>query len=103
PAGVVGLLLEKYAERTLRAPLLIAVTLSVMGIVLWLVDARSSQTRSIEQLSFVDALLIGAAQSLALIPGVSRSGSTMTMGRFLKLDRPAAARFSFLMSLPITA
>lgn len=103
PAGIVGLLLEKYAESTLRSPLLIAGTLAVMGLLLWFIDSRVAQNRSIDELSAVDAALIGGAQALALIPGVSRSGSTMTMGRLLKLDRPSAARFSFLMSMPITA
>lgn len=103
PAGVAGLLLEKYAETVFRSPLLVATTLALMGVVLWYVDSKTAQERTIDRLGPVDAVLIGAAQALALIPGVSRSGATMTMGRLLRLDRPAAARFSFLMSMPITA
>lgn len=101
PAGITGILLEDYVE-VLRLPLLIATTLAVMGVVLWLVDKKMAQVRSVDQLRPLEALLIGGAQAIALIPGVSRSGSTMTMGRLLKLDRSAAARFSFLMSMPIT-
>ncbi len=103
PGGIAGLLLNKLAEETFRAPQLIASALIVMGIVLWVVDRWSGQERSLESIGWKDALLIGCAQMFALIPGVSRSGSTITAGRALKLDRQSAAVFSFLMSMPITA
>jgi undecaprenyl-diphosphatase len=102
PAGVAGLLLNDYAETAFRSPMLIAGTLSVMGIVLWAVDRYSARARMIEEITLRDAMIVGLAQVLALVPGVSRSGSTITAGRALHLDRPSAARFSFLMSMPIT-
>lgn len=102
PGGIGGLLLNDYAETTFRSPVLIATTLAVMGIVLWAVDRWSARSRSIEEITLRDAVLVGCAQVLALVPGVSRSGSTITAGRALQLDRASAARFSFLMSMPIT-
>jgi undecaprenyl-diphosphatase len=103
PGAIAGLLLEKQAEHEFRDPKLIAVVLIVMGIVLWLADARVPQERSIGQIRWKDALLIGLAQMFAIVPGVSRSGSTITAGRALKLTREGAAVFSFLMSMPIIA
>lgn len=102
PAGVGGLLLNDLAETTFRSPMIIGTALIVMGVLLWAVDRWSARARMIEDVTMRDALFMGCAQVLALIPGVSRSGSTITAGRFLKLDRPSAARFSFLMSMPIT-
>ncbi|MCA0376092.1 MAG: undecaprenyl-diphosphatase UppP [Gemmatimonadetes bacterium] len=102
PAGVAGVLLNDLAETTFRSPRIIGTTLAVMGVVLWAVDRWAPRARSIGEVSLRDALLIGAAQVLALVPGVSRSGSTITAGRLLHLDRPSAARFSFLLSMPIT-
>lgn len=103
PGAIGGLLLEKYAETVFRAPALTAVALIVMGGMLWAADRFAPQARPLNALRWTDALLIGIAQVFALIPGVSRSGSTMTAGRALGLDRTAAATFSFLMSMPITA
>jgi len=103
PGVIGGILLQKQAESAFRAPWLIAVTLIAMGVLLWLVDSAARQTRSMDQITAGDALLIGVAQVAALIPGVSRSGATITMGRALSLDRAAAATFSFLMSMPIIA
>ena len=100
---IAGKLLNNYAEQAFRSPQLIACTLMVMGVLLWAADKWGSQRRTLEQVSMRDAVLIGLAQVCALIPGVSRSGSTMTAGRALGLNRASAARFSFLMSLPITA
>lgn len=102
PGGIGGLLLNDLAETAFRSPILIATTLAVMGIILWAVDKYSVRTRDIEQVTLKDAIIVGCAQVLALIPGVSRSGSTITAGRALRLDRSSAARFSFLMSMPIT-
>ena len=103
PAAVGGVLLENYAETTFRSPALMAVTLMVMGVVLWAVDRYAARDRPLSALRLRDAVLIGLAQVLALVPGVSRSGSTMTAGRALRLDRQSAAVFSFLMSMPVTA
>lgn len=101
PAGLAGLLLEDLAETAFRAPIITAIALIVMGAVLWLVDARAPQARARAAMTWRDALLVGLAQCLALVPGVSRSGSTITAGRALGFTRADAAVFSFLMSMPI--
>jgi undecaprenyl-diphosphatase len=103
PGAIAGLALEKYAESTFRDPRLIAVVLIVMGIVLWLVDRAAPQDRPLGSMRWTDALMIGLAQMFAILPGVSRSGSTITAGRALRLTREGAAVFSFLMSMPIIA
>lgn len=102
PGAILGLLLEKAAETALRAPLLIAVTLTILGILLFVIDRGRPQAKPLATISWRDSLLIGLAQACALIPGVSRSGATITMGRLLTFDRSAAARYSFLLSAPIT-
>lgn len=101
PAGIAGLLLEDLAETVFRAPIVTALALIVMGGVLWIVDARAPLVRDRSSMRTRDALLIGLAQVLALVPGVSRSGATITAGRALGFDRASAAVFSFLMSMPI--
>ena len=103
PGGIAGLLLSHYAETAFRSPTLIAGTLIVMGVVLWLVDKVGRQEREIDQMTGPQALALGVAQCFALVPGVSRSGSTITAGRALGFRRESAAVFSFLMSMPITA
>ena len=103
PGGIAGLLLGKYAEHAFRTPALTATALIVMGTLLWIVDRTAPQARPLESVGWKDALLMGCAQAFAIIPGVSRSGATITAGRGLALDRQAAAVFSFLMSMPITA
>ena len=103
PGALAGLLLEHRAESTFRSPLLIAYTLIVMGALLWLADHFGKGTKGIKDITFRTALVLGVAQSLALIPGVSRSGITITLGLAFGLERKAAARFSFLMSIPIIA
>lgn len=102
PGGVFGLLLNDLAESTFRSPLLVALTMTVMGLILWLSDARSANQRGIEGWTLRDALIMGFAQALALVPGVSRSGATISAARFLGYERNAAARLSFLMALPVT-
>ena len=101
PGGIAGLTLNDLAGSTFRTPGLIATTLILMGVLLWVVDRYSPNKRPEQAIGMRDAVLIGLAQMFALVPGVSRSGSTITAGRALGLDRIAAARFSFLMSLPI--
>ena len=101
PAGVAGVLLDDYAETVFRAPRVTAVALIVMGLALWVVDARATRVRDRGSMTWRDAWLVGCAQMLALVPGVSRSGATITAGRALGFDRSAAAVFSFLMSMPI--
>jgi undecaprenyl-diphosphatase len=103
PAAIGGVLLEDYAETTFRSPRLMATTLMVMGVVLWAADRFAPRDRPLGGMRMRDAVLIGLAQVLALVPGVSRSGSTMTAGRALRFDRQSAAVFSFLMSMPVTA
>jgi undecaprenyl-diphosphatase len=102
PGAVAGYLLDDLASSNLRLPALIAGPLAAMGAVLYLVDSRADGRRSIEELRIRDALAVGVAQAVALIPGVSRSGATLTVGRMRSLDRASAARFSFLLALPIT-
>jgi undecaprenyl-diphosphatase len=103
PGGVGGYLLQSRAESTFRSTELIAVALIAMGIILWLVDKMVDQRRILGEMRWIDALLIGLSQVIALIPGVSRSGATMTSARGLRFDRESAAEFSFLMSMPIIA
>ncbi len=104
PGGAVGLALESTIEHIIRSQMLIiAVGLAVMGIVLYYVDKKAAQIVSFEKITFTQAILIGLAQALALIPGVSRAGITMTTGRLLGFSRKAAAKFSFLLATPIIA
>lgn len=102
PAAVAGLALEDLAETTFRSPRLIAINLVLMGVVLWLVDRVARRDRPLDSMRTRDAVTVGFIQCLALLPGVSRSGSTITGARFLGFDRQAAAVFSFLMSFPVT-
>jgi undecaprenyl-diphosphatase len=102
PAAVAGLLLEKEAETHLRALPLQATMLAVFGVLLWWVDRRHPGGRRADVPGWGTSLLVGAAQAVALVPGVSRSGITMTAARASGLDRVSAARFSFLLATPIT-
>ena len=100
PIGIFGILFKDQIETGARDLYLIGVTLIVLGLVLLVADRTGKLERSIEQIRTRDGFLMGLAQALALIPGVSRSGSTITAGLFLGFDRTAAARFSFLLSIP---
>lgn len=102
PGGVLGVLLNDLAESAFRSPLLVAAAMTVMGLVLWRCDSASSGERSLETWTLRDALIMGFAQGLALVPGVSRSGATISAARYLGYERNAAARLSFLMALPVT-
>jgi undecaprenyl-diphosphatase len=99
--ALVGFLLADVVEAELRSPLLIASTTAGFGIVLWLADVRGRRTRNEFSLRWSEVMLIGLAQVLALVPGTSRSGITMTAGLMLGLKREAAARFSFLLAVPV--
>ena len=103
PGGIGGLLLAEYAETIFRTPALIATTLIIMGIILWAVDRYARHAVSLAEMRWTHALLFGLAQVMALVPGVSRSGATMTAGRAMGFHRESAAVFAFLMSMPITA
>ncbi|HIF18500.1 MAG: undecaprenyl-diphosphate phosphatase [Cycloclasticus sp.] len=101
PVGLMGLLLGDLIEIYLRSPLVIAITTIVFGLLLWRADAIGERVREQDKLTVKDAVIVGLYQVLALIPGTSRSGITMTAGLFLGLTREAAARFSFLLSIPL--
>ncbi len=101
PAGVMGILFEDAIGTTLRSPYVIASTLAGVALLLLLAEFVGKRDRDVKHLTLRDAILIGIVQTCALIPGVSRSGATMTMGMFSGLSREAAARFSFLLGVPI--
>jgi undecaprenyl-diphosphatase len=103
PAALIGFFLESFFENTVRSPWVVAFNLVVVGVLFILAEGVGSKTRSADKLRFVEAVGIGLAQAAALVPGVSRSGATITLGLFLGLRREEAARFSFLMSVPIIA
>ena len=100
PAGIVGLLFNDFIEEHLREPWLVAVMLIVFGTVMLIVDRLARMDRTIASLGPIDAILVGIAQAVALVPGVSRSGATISMGLARRLDREAAARFAFLLGTP---
>jgi undecaprenyl-diphosphatase len=101
PAVIAGLLLEDAAENIFRAPVMIAATLAGAGLLLWVADRTGKLQRRFDDIRLTDVLVIGLFQALAIMPGVSRSGITMTAGLFRGLNRMAAARFSFLLSAPV--
>lgn len=101
PGAVFGFLFEKQAETVFREPLVIGSMLMIMGVVLYLADARAASYKDLHRVGLADGIWIGISQALAIIPGVSRSGITMAAGRMLGMTRETAARFSFLMSTPI--
>src|SRR5688500_5819660 len=108
PAGLAGLLFGSMVETNLRSPLLIAFTTAFWAVVMWLADRLAAAgveggRDQLERISWPSAFAVGIAQAIALIPGTSRSGITITTGLFAGLDRPTAARFSFLLGIPITA
>jgi undecaprenyl-diphosphatase len=103
PAGVAGLLFKDTVESTLRSPYVMGGMLIAVGLLMWLTEKWAKHERTIGEMNLKDCLFIGCAQALALIPGTSRSGITMTAGLARNLDRSTAARFSFLLSTPIVA
>ncbi|SFF77376.1 undecaprenyl-diphosphate phosphatase [Curtobacterium sp. YR515] len=100
PIGIAGLLLKDSIETTFRSLWIVAIVLIVFGIVLGVLDVVGKKVRRIEHMTFGGGILIGLAQMLALVPGVSRSGATVSMGLALGYTRPAAARFAFLLAVP---
>ena len=103
PVGLAGAVINEYAESLLRSPMVIIVTTAGFGLLLWWGDKFGSQERDEHTLGWRDVLIIGVAQALALIPGTSRSGITITAGLALGLTRSGAARFSFLLAVPVIA
>lgn len=101
PVGLAGLFLGDFVEVFLRSPVVIAITTIVFGLLLGWADWKGKRNRDEQQLNWKDILIIGVAQAIALIPGTSRSGITMTAALMLGLSREAAARFSFLLSIPV--
>lgn len=101
PGGAIGFLLDHFAEDLLTQPLIIAIALIIMGITLYIVDKKSKNQTTYENMSFKQTFLIGLSQALAFIPGVSRSGVTMTTGRLMGVDRESTAKYSFMLSAPI--
>jgi undecaprenyl-diphosphatase len=103
PAALAGWRFEHAAEEQLRSPIIVGVALIVIGLFMWAGDWLGKRERGLGQVGFLDSFLVGVAQALAVIPGVSRSGVTMTAGLFRRMKRETAARFSFLLSTPIIA
>lgn len=101
PGAIFGFLFDDYAEFVFRSPLIIAFTLSVVGLVLYLADKYAQHKKDMNKMNMKDAFLIGLSQAVAIIPGVSRSGATMTAALARGFSREQAARFSFLLSTPI--
>jgi len=107
PAGIVGAVAAKSIEAHLRQPVVVAGSLIGWAIVMWIVDYSTSRggqkVTAVEEVSWKQSLLVGLAQGIAFIPGTSRSGVTITAGQLSRMDRAMAARFSFLLGIPITA
>ena len=103
PAGLAGLALLDMIDNELRAVKVIFFTTLIFGLLLGWADWRPNKGRTLDSLTWKDALLVGCAQALALIPGTSRSGATITAGLLLGMSRQTASRFSFLLAIPITA
>ncbi len=101
PAGVVAIALEDVIEKHIRKPLIVAISMAVMGIIMWIVDKHSKKKIEIKDMGFKQALGVGIGQVFAMIPGFSRSGTTMTAARAMKIDRKSAAKFSFLLGAPV--
>ncbi len=101
PAAIVGVLLEDFITNTLGRPWLIGFAMIIFAGLMYLIDHVAMLDRDLEKLTWLDALLIGVAQALALLPGVSRSGIPLMTGLLVRLDRESAARYSFLMSIPV--
>ena len=102
PAAIVGVLFEEPIEKIIRSNyVIIALALAIMGIIIYLADKYSKQTKNIKQMTLKDAIIIGCSQVFALIPGFSRSGTTIAAGRILGLERESAAKFSFFLSAPV--
>ena len=103
PAVIAGVLLNDVIESNVRSPGLVAVMLAIGAAILWLADRAGSHTRAVEDVTFPLSFGIGVAQAFALVPGISRSGVSISAGLFAGLTREAAARFSFLMATPVIA
>lgn len=101
PAGIIGYIFQKQAESAWRTPYVIGAMMIVIGLAMWWAERSGRTKKDLGQVSMPDSLVIGAAQALAVVPGVSRSGVTIAAGLLRDIDRPSAARFSFLLSTPV--
>lgn len=103
PIGIVGYLFDKQADTVWRQPYVIGTMLIVVGIVMWMAERRRVGGKSMSTIQWGDGIVVGLAQAVAVIPGTSRSGATITAGLFRDMNRETAARFSFLLSTPAIA
>ena len=103
PGGIAGWLFERAADEQLRSPFIIGPALIIVGLLMWVGERMGSRDHDLGQVGLLDSIIVGVAQAFSVIPGVSRSGSTMTAGLFRGMKRETAARFSFLLSTPIIA
>jgi undecaprenyl-diphosphatase len=103
PGGIAGWLFERAADERLRSPLVVGPALIIVALLMWAGERVGSENHNLGQVGLWDSIIVGAAQAFAVIPGVSRSGSTMTAGLFRGMSRETAARFSFLLSTPLIA
>jgi undecaprenyl-diphosphatase len=103
PGGIAGWLFERAADEKLRSPLVIGPALIIVGLIMWAGERVGTRDHNLGQVGLMDSIVVGVAQAFAVIPGVSRSGSTMVAGLFRGMNRETAARFSFLLSTPIIA
>ena len=101
PGGAIGFLLDHFVGDALEQPIIIGIALAVMGVILYFVDKHSKAKTTFKDMTLKQTFLIGLSQCLAFIPGVSRSGVTMTTGRLMGIDRESTAKYSFLLSTPI--
>jgi len=103
PAGLVGFKFERAAEETLRQPMIVGAALILVAFFMWAAERASRRDETLGQVTLLDSIIVGVSQAVAVIPGVSRSGITMSTGLFRRMTRETAARFSFLLSTPIIA
>ncbi len=103
PGGIAGFLFERAADEQLRSPLIVGAALIIVALLMWAGERVGSREHNLGQVSLIDAIIVGTAQAFAVIPGISRSGSTMAAGLFRGMNRETAARFSFLLATPLVA
>jgi undecaprenyl-diphosphatase len=103
PGGIAGVLFERAADEQLRSPFVVGSALIIVALMMWAGERVGSESHNLGQVNLLDSIIVGVAQAFAVIPGVSRSGSTMTAGLFRGMNRETAARFSFLLSTPLIA
>jgi undecaprenyl-diphosphatase len=103
PGAIAGWLFERAADEQLRAPLIVGPALIIVGLLMWVGERVGRREHDLGHVGLADSILVGVAQAFSVIPGVSRSGSTMAAGLFRNMKRETAARFSFLLSTPIIA